>query len=343
MTSPSSVRRFLTPAIALLWIGVTVAGRAGQSGGPPFVGNPAAVGTTAPAIGAGTPSFDEVWHDGRAELCGYRLTVDRYGKPRSGRAVLITVTEPFSRSRHVKVEDPSKNPADVFEALKVNLVRRFQTGIYDYQTMVSLFTDASTLEPVKVAFSASEWCGQVSEETLFAEGETRASISSYFEDESARVAIPTPAGGVVEDELYLLLRGLREPFLAPGERRERPFLASPFFRRLAHRRLVWSSVSIERLPKSERVRVPAGTFTASVYAVRTEDGREGRFHIEDGPARRILRWAWTRSSHGATRDSTLGGTDRGELTGSARLAYWKLHDPGDEKHLRELGLTIPLP
>ena len=34
----------------------------------------------------------------------------------------------------------------------------------------------------------------------------------------------------------------------------------------------------------------------------------------------------------------LGGTDSGELTGSDRLQYWKLNNPGDEKYLERLGL-----
>ena len=52
---------------------------------------------------------------------------------------MIYVTEPFSRSRHVKLDDASKDPADVLDVLKLNLERHFQTGIYDYRTMVSLF------------------------------------------------------------------------------------------------------------------------------------------------------------------------------------------------------------
>src|SRR5437867_10830625 len=65
-----------------------------------------------PAARAARADFDAVWHAGRAEVDGYRLTVERYGHPRSGRGVLVYVTEPFSRSRHVKVDDPSANPAD---------------------------------------------------------------------------------------------------------------------------------------------------------------------------------------------------------------------------------------
>src|SRR5262249_10920006 len=62
---------------------------------------------------AETP-FDSYWHDGKAELDGYRMTIQRYGRPRMGRAVLVYVTEPFSKSKHVKVDDPSKHPEDTF-------------------------------------------------------------------------------------------------------------------------------------------------------------------------------------------------------------------------------------
>jgi hypothetical protein len=66
--------------------------------------------------------------------------------------VAIHVTEPFSRSKHVKLIDPSTSPGDAIDVLKLNLVRDFQTGIYDCDVRVSLFT------------SSTEWCGQVYEE-----------------------------------------------------------------------------------------------------------------------------------------------------------------------------------
>ena len=58
---------------------------------------PAAPTASAPVA---APSFEKWWHDGKAELDGYRVTVQRYGQPRSSRAVAIFVTEPFSGSRH---------------------------------------------------------------------------------------------------------------------------------------------------------------------------------------------------------------------------------------------------
>ena len=90
--------------------------------------------------------FGSYWHDGRAELDGYSLRISRYGQPRSGIGVMIYVTEPFSESKRVKVDDPSKNPADTFDALKLNIVRDFQTGIYDYNTMVGVVKRSDPLK-----------------------------------------------------------------------------------------------------------------------------------------------------------------------------------------------------
>ncbi len=136
----------------------------------------------------GDPDFGSYWHDGKAELDGYRLRVLRYGHPRRGRAVLVYVTEPFSASKHVKVDDASKNPADTFDALKLNFVRRFQTGIYDYHTMVSLFTRSSDFSPVKITFTSAEWCGQVYEQLEFVGTRVPERFDSYFENESASIA-----------------------------------------------------------------------------------------------------------------------------------------------------------
>jgi hypothetical protein len=283
---------------------------------------------------AAEPRFEAFWRDGKAEVDGYRLTVQRYGAARTGRAVLIYVTEPFSASRHVKVDDPMRAPADTFEAFKLNLVRRFQTGIYDYETMVSLFDRAADLSPVKVAFSASEWCGQVYEQLDLVGAKLTGQIASYFEDESGSANLSVPADALLEDQLFVWLRGLRGAPLQPGQAVTRPYLAGAFWRRLAHQRLAWSTAKVERLAPREVVRVPAGAFAVSTYVVRPADGRVGRFDVEEAHPHRVVRWSWA-PAPGAP---PLGGTDSAELAGSARLEYWRLHDPGDERYLKSLGL-----
>ncbi|TMK79122.1 MAG: hypothetical protein E6G45_04410 [Actinobacteria bacterium] len=290
------------------------------------------------SVGLTDPEFGSVWHDGKAELDGYRLTMLRYGQPRAGQAVMVYVTEPFRERARVKADDPSRDPADVFDVLKLNLVRDFQTGIYDYNTMVSLFVRSDTFAPVKVSFSSSEWCGNVYEELLIDPGKIRHQLLSYFEGETSSGSLPRPPGGMLEDELYVRLRGLRGDLLRPGERRRLPFLASTFYRRMAHQPASWSTAELERLAVPRQVRVPAGAFSVSEYVVRVADGREGRFDVESAYPHRIVKWAWT-PPRGVEPAHWLGGADSAELEGSARLAYWNLHANGDERYLQQLGLT----
>jgi hypothetical protein len=281
-----------------------------------------------PVSGAGSTDFDSHWHDGKAELDGYRLTVSRYGQERTGTAVMIFVTEPFSRSKHVKVDDHRANPSDTFDALKLNLVRDFQTGIYDYNTMVSVFVRSDTFDPVKVSFSSAEWCGHVYSELIFGSKDIRGSYASYFEGESGPIALGRPAGGITEDELFIRLRGLRGDYLAPGESRAPPYLPGSFHSRLSHQKQEWTQATITRSKAQETIEVPAGKFATTRYDVRVVDGRTGIFYIEAAYPHRIIKWS-------------LPPDVSGELTGSQRLAYWKLNAEGNEKYLEALGLTPP--
>jgi hypothetical protein len=294
------------------------------------------ISALAAAPAAPRDPFESWWRDGKAELDGYRLHILRYGHPRTGRAVAVYVTEPFSRARHVKLDDPARAGRDAMGALKLNLVRDFQTGIYDYHTILSFFADDATFAPLKIAFSSSEWCGQVYEEMNARGGALDQRIASYFDGETGQRRLPIPPGGLEEDELFVKLRGLRgTPLLAPGSRRSSPFLASPFWRRLAHRPAEWGRATIERSRGAVPVAVPAGRFDCDVYLVHVSDGREARFDVERAYPHRIVRWSWL-ASRGVP---PLGGVDGGELTGSVRLAYWRTHDPGDEKFLRDLGVA----
>lgn len=296
----------------------------------------AAPGVSPGSAEAPRPAFESHWQDGKAELAGYHYHVTRYGQPRLGRAVLITVTEPFSESKRVKVDDPAANPRDTFEALKVNVVRDFQTGIYDYNTMTSVFVRSRDMSLAKTSFTSAEWCGNVYEEILFGVGGVRQSLRSYFEGESGEHTLAARPGGVSEDQLFILVRSLRDDYLKPGEKRRLSLLPGAIARRLAHRPLEWIGATIDRASRPERVRVPAGTFLADIYRVTTDEGRTGTFWVESAYPHRIVRWAWT----GAGRREWSRGeaAESAEMAGSARLAYWRLHGNGEESYLKALGL-----
>jgi len=271
-------------------------------------------------------TFSSHWHDGQAEIDGYRLKISRYGKDRDGYAVMIFVTEPFSESKRVKVDDPSKNRDDVFDAIKLNFVRDFQTGVYDYNTMVSVFARTSDFEPVKLTFSSAEWCGHVFLDLRLDPDRIEGHYSSYFEGETGPVKLKGTKNRVLEDELFLLLRGLKKDYLEPGGSVTVDYLPGALYARLAHRELKWTKARIVREELNETIAVPAGEFATIRYSVFVDDGREGRFWIEAAYPHRIIKWS-------------LPPDIAGELTGSKRMPYWKYNQPGGQSHLRDIGLA----
>ncbi len=290
------------------------------------------------ADGASTdPSFESWWRDGRAEMNGYTFRVNRYGEERKGEAVMIFVTEPFSLSMRVKVDDPSAKPDDTVDVLKLNFVRDFQTGIYDYNTMTSLFSKSSDFSPLKISFSSAEWCGHVYDELLFGNAKIDERFFSYFEGESSERELARPEGGITEEELYILLRGLRGAYLEPGRSRTVPFLPEAFYRRLVHQPAEWTKAVISRSSAGEKVTVAAGDFRVDRFKVQVESGRVGEFRVESEYPHRIITWTWTDAGE-SPQKRLGGGSFSGELMGSDRLAYWKLHGEADAAALSKMGL-----
>jgi len=276
---------------------------------------------------AAAQDFWQHWGDGRAELNGYRLTQPRYGSERAGTAVLIYVTEDFSDSLRVKA-DPGKHPkSDVYPVLKLNAVRDFQTGIYDYNVITSVFARKARGWPLaKVSFSSQEWCGQVYHQLLPRDGRVRGVFHSYFDGEADGTDdLPLPEGGVFEDALPILVRPWGGELLPPGGRRTVAFLPSLLRARLEHRRLVWGEATVSRAAATETVRVPAGRFEVLTWTVAEQGGPTTTWQVEATPPYRLVRWA-----------SDTG--ELAELLGSTRLAYWELNGPGGEKELAKLGL-----
>jgi hypothetical protein len=301
---------------------------------------------TAPAYGT---EFWSRWGDGRAELAGYELTYSRYGESRRGTAVTILVTEPFSESRRVKHELPDGQDSEVFQALKLNLIQDFPTGIYDYNLMTSTFV---ALEPragrpagttAKVAFSSQEWCGQVYSQAWFGRDGLLLEAHSYFDGEGdVEERLDYPADGVAEDALPLWARGLAAPALSAGERREVRLLRSLELSRLDHLEPAWERASLERSAATERIRVPAGEFEVERMTVTVAAGSTRRryppgetqvdlparlwsFFVERDPPHRLIGWS-------------LDDRVRAELLASDRLPYWTMNGPGLERALERLGL-----
>jgi hypothetical protein len=148
--------------------------------------------------------FKNYWYKGKAEVCSYDLQQSRYGEMHPGDMVLIFVTEDFSASEHVKTDHP-KHADDVVKVLKMNAVRKFNTGIYPYSVMQSVFTPVNGSSTLKSTASVQEWCGQIfTAIDLQKNNKYRVDSYSYFEGEATKkTEIP---GGLLEDELMNLIR-----------------------------------------------------------------------------------------------------------------------------------------
>jgi len=258
---------------------------------------------------------------------GYRLVQPRYGARRTGTAVLIYVTEDFSDTLRVKA-DAGKHPAsDIYPVLKLNAVRDFQTGIYDYNVMTSTFARVAPGWPIaKVSFSSQEWCGHVYHHLIPKAGRIGGISHSYFDGEAdGRDDLPMPDGGVMEDAVPILIRGWMGEWLARGAARTVPFLPSLLRSRLDHRALAWGKATFTRAQEASRLTVPAGAFQVDVWTVAEQGGRTVTYSVEAAPPYRLIRWS-------------AGDGEEASLLGSERLPYWELNGPGGEKWLKKLGL-----
>lgn len=154
-------------------------------------------------------AFGAYWYQGKAELNAYALEQYRYGEKRDGEAVLIFVTEDFSREKQVKLDNPQASEQDAQKVLKLNLTKKFVTGIYPYSMMLSVFTPVyDSIPAVKVTASSQEWCGQTYTQLNRSHGKYKAQLFSYFEQESDQ---ELTLDAIPEDNLWTLLR------LDPGQ------------------------------------------------------------------------------------------------------------------------------
>jgi len=150
-------------------------------------------------------AWGEYWFQGNAEISSFDLTQYRYGEAREGTAVLVFVTEDFSRSNQVKLEDPQAAGRDTQTVLKLNQTRNFITGIYPYSMMTSVFTPVKEQsQAVKITSSVQEWCGQSFIQLNLNSGDSYSGqLNSYFEVEGdASISI----SGLAEDDIWNLLR-----------------------------------------------------------------------------------------------------------------------------------------
>ena len=176
-------------------------------------------------------NFRLYWYAGKAELNSYRLIQSRYGEPREGTAVLIFVTEDFSKRKQVKLDDQSGEANGKVSVLKLNFTKNFTTGIYPYSMMTSVFTPVDRNgypNTLKASMSVQEWCGHVFTQLNLRGDEFNVNSYSYFEQEGdANFSLRRT---LLEDEIWNIIR------LEPGALPTGNFSLIPslMFTRLSH-------------------------------------------------------------------------------------------------------------
>jgi hypothetical protein len=277
-------------------------------------------------------TFWSYWGDGKAELNRYETTQNRYGADRKVEEIFIYVTEPFNLEKQVKADSynpDNKNHAQIF---KLNRIKDFQTGIYDYNMMTSTFTaidpfqingtQFSKGEVVKVAFSAHDWCSHVFHQLNRRSNGIESSSYSYFESESdKKQVLPVEENTFYVDNLFIDVRELIK---------EMPQGEITLYQSLENARLSHTPLSIQTatIEKSDRKYNFNGIETHVTSTSIFSKNETWIFLVEKEYPKKILYYEYS-------KDNKIMSS--GTLHKSIRLPYWQLHDVGDEKYLKELG------
>ncbi len=253
-----------------------------------------------PAISAGIRN--QYWNQGKAELNTYDVTQERYGEIREAEAMILFVSEDLSAQKQVKLDDPMAAGADRVPVLKMNAVRRFHTGIYDYSLMQSVFTPMDGSATLKTSTTVQDWCGQVFAQMNLEKDAYRYRSFSYFESEGDQdIRLPK---ALLEDALMLRLR-LQPDQLPMGEVQVIP---STLFARLRHKPLEAQPAELSIQKKTNESEL-----------VLQYKGMNRRLSIrfETSYPHRILGWE-------ESMDDKL--SSKGVLKASRMSAYWSEHD-----------------
>lgn len=280
------------------------------------------------AAQAAEPDFYQYWGDGKAELSSYEVVQMRYGEARAGEGVLIYVTEDLNRKTLIKVESPTP-AADRLYTLKLNHTLKFNTGIYDYSVMTSVFSrvegGAGDFDLQKITFSAQEWCGHVFEEVRPEGKRLRGEINSYFEREGKQdYVLDLPDEYISGDHLLIALRELRGSLMEEGESRAFKLLPALWDLRTKHARRELVEATLSK-GAPEEIEAGGGRHAATVW--KLEAGAFSAIYwVEAAYPRRLLAWKDVQGSSG-------------RLKTTLREPYWGLNGNRHETYREQLLLA----
>lgn len=249
-------------------------------------------------------AFHDYWYQGKAEISTYDVVQERYGETRSAEQVSVYVTEDFSKKKQVKLDDAASAGDDRVPVLKLNTLRRFHTGIYDYSIMLSVFSPVDGSPALKTTCTVQDWCGQVFFQTNLEKSGIRARSFSYFEtegDSDKRLPIV-----LLEDELWTKIR--LNPDQIPSGKVN--ILPSATYVRLRHKPFQ---------PEAAEVKIETSGAESVLKINYLNIPRSLSIRFETASPYRILGWEETSGGDSAVQS-------KGTIKASRMSAYWSEHN-----------------
>lgn len=272
-------------------------------------------------------SFNAYWHDNKAEITSYHLEQARYGELHNGNAVLIFVTEDFSKNKQVKLDNGPAAGDDRVPILKLNFTKKFDTGIYPYSMMQSVFTPVDLKNyprTIKTSMTSQEWCGHAFSQYNLKGNSYQVSTRSYFES-SGDTEIKLSAD-LLEDEVWTRIR-LNPNDLPTGEKQ---LLPGTFYIRLMHKenKAYQAQLSLDK----DFIKDSISQYTITYPELE----RTLKIRFQKNFPYQILSWDETYISGFGEAKKTL--TTTGTINKTLLIDYWNKHNNSDAHLREELGL-----
>jgi len=275
-------------------------------------------------------AFSKYWKRGKAEVSSYALEQARYGELRKGNVVLIFVTESFLPEKQVKFEGEKPWKAGAVEVLKLNMLKKFTTGVYRYSMMMSAFTPLRLKTfccTLKVTASLQEWCGHTFLQLNQSGSKYRVKGFSYFQSEADSDFFVDAIW--LEDALWTRIR------LAPHTlpRGKVSVIPGMFYIRLMHKPLKGYTANAGL---KQNANLWQGKQVHEYSLSYPDLNRTLKISYAAGFPHQILSWEESYISGKGISAKKL--TTRAIRTGSMMIDYWN-REKNEHSHLRKkLGL-----
>lgn len=267
-----------------------------------------------------TQEFKNYWYSGNAELTSYDLKQVRYGEVHKGEAVLIFVTEDFWEDKQVKYEfgEKSKN---VVPILKLNFDRKFNTGVYPYSILTSVFTPINEAKTLKITSSSQEWCGHTFLQLNLKDDSYETQLFSYFQAEGDKKSKIKSV--LLEDEIWTKIR-LNPNSLPIGELE---IIPGTTFSRLKHQTLK-PKKAIAKLNENQNTKTYEINYNDVKRSLKITFGKTFPFEI--------LSWEESHlSGFGNPKLLTTKATKKKTI----KLDYWSKNSVSDSTFRKTLELS----